>query len=390
VLGALVGGNVSLSAIDYNNLASAKVDLFGLANAVALQTGQVGGTYQQVFSGTVQLSALLTALANEQPGASSVLQQLAAQAALSGATVDLSRLIEYGPFSKLSLSEPEPNVSATASVLSILQAALQVGGASHLINLNIGASIPGLSTVTAEMSIGEPAQGTTVMAVDQVGTTVHTAQVRFYFNIGLVGVPPASLVNLPLYVEVGYGTATLAALSCNSPLDATTTTATLNVTPGLLYGIIGTVTPAQMTNFSAEPPGEALNANGTVSAAVPAPLVSLLGLPVLDGAAAAAVGNQTPTPVGFTYADIQNGTVKTTSTTDFVGSLITSVTQNLKLTAVGVPVPGLPGAVTATLTAAAGPLDTLLTDALQTAGVGVGSAATWVNGARCGAALLAG
>jgi uncharacterized membrane protein len=377
VLSDAVGGNVSLSAIDYSNLASANVDLFGLANAVALQAGQVGGTYGQAFSGTVQLSALLTAMSKVAPGASSALQQLANQASLGGATVDLSRLVSYGPYSNLSLSDPEPNVTATASALSILQGALQLGGAAHLIKLNLGATIPGIAGVTGMMSLGEPPQNSTVIAVNQIGSTVHTAQIRLFLEVSLLGSGIVPGVTLPLYVEVGYGTASLGALSCTA-LDATTTAATLNVTPGLVNGWIGNVTAAQMVNYASEP---------TVT---PATLVNL-GVVTVTGSANATVGNTTPVAVPFSYSDIQSKVVKSTSTTDFAGSLISSLVGKTTLTVAPLAaLPTLPALVTGILTAAETPLDQLLTSVLQTAGVHLGVADTWVDGARCGAALLAG
>jgi uncharacterized membrane protein len=182
-------------------------------------------------------------------------------------------------------------------------------------------------------------------------------------------------VNLPLYLEVGYGSASLAGLSCNA-LDATSTTATLNVTPGLVNGWVGTVTAAQMVDYTTEP----LQA--------PATLVNL-GLATVTGTADATIGNIAPTALNFSYTDIQNQTVKTTSTTDFIGSLVTNLVGHTTLTVAGVPIPGLPTAVAGVLTSAAIPLDQLITSVLQTTGVTLGSASTAINGARCGAAMLA-
>jgi uncharacterized membrane protein len=375
ILGATVGGNVSVTAIGYNALASTNVDLFGVAHALALQEGLVGGTYAQAFSGTVPLEEFLAALVSVAPNAASALEPLQAQAALGQSTIDLSKLLNFGPYANLSLSDPAPNVTATASVLSLLQGAAQLGGASHLITLNVAANIPGISSVSADMTIGEPAQGATVMAVDSLGTTVHTSQIRLRLQIGLVGVPPATLVTFPLYLEVGYGTAQLASLSCQA-LDATSTTATLNVTPGLVNGWIGTVTAAQMVNYSAEP------------SPVPAPLVQLPLLTV-TGAANAQITGPTAT-VPFSYTDIQNHVVKTSNTTDMLSSLLTNLAQNTTLQANGIPLPGLQPAIMATLANAVSPVDQLVDGLLQTAGLGVGQASTWINGARCGAALLAG
>ena len=377
LLTGLTGSSVSLSAIDYNNLASTNVDLFGLANALSLQVGKVGGTYGQIFSGTIPLSSFLQALANSAPGAASALTQLTNAASLGNSTVDLSRLIGFGPFANLSVSQPEPNVKAAASALSLLQATLQVGGASHLVSFNLGATIPGITSVAAQMTLGEPPVNSTVIAVNQIGSSVHSSQVRLMLQIGLTVPLGVSAVTLPLYVEAGYGTATLSALSCNA-LDVSTTTATLNVTPGLANGWVGNVTSAAMTNYATEP---------TVT---PGSLVSLLNIPILTGTANATVGNITPTPVSFTESDITGGVVKSTNTTDYLGSLVTNLLTHTSLTVVGIGVPGLPNVVTGILAGAVSPVDQLLSSVLQTAGVSLGQASTWINGAKCGAAALAG
>ena len=377
LLSATIGGNVSLSAADYTALASTNVDMFGVARALALQEGLVGGTYGQAFSGTVPVEKFLSALVTAAPNAATPLQQLQQQASLGSATIDLSKMVNFGPYANLSLSDPEPNVTASASVLSLVQGSAQLGGASHLITLNnISANIPGIASVNGQMTIGEPAQGSTLVAVNATGSTVHTSQLRLLLQVGLVGAPPASVVTLPLYLEVGYGTAQLSSLSCNA-LDATSTTASLGVTPGLLNGWVGTVTTAQLTNYQTEP------------APTPGTVVNVPGVLTVTGTANAQV-TAPPATVPFSYTDIQNQVIKTSSTTDLLASLLTNLTQNTKLQVNGVALPGLQPAILGTLAVAVSPVDQLVNGLLQTLGAGVGQADTSINGARCGAAILAG
>jgi uncharacterized membrane protein len=132
-----------------------------------------------------------------------------------------------------------------------------------------------------------------------------------YLNVALAGTPAAPPVNLALYLEVGYGTALLAGLSCNA-LDATSTTATLNVTPAPVNGWVGTVTAAQIADDTIEP------------LPAPATLVNL-GVTTVTRTASATVGNIAPAAVTFSYTNIQNQTMKTISTTDFIGSMITNL-----------------------------------------------------------------
>ncbi len=382
VIGATVGGTVNLSLADYQSLAGAQVDLFALANAVAVQLGQPADSYAQAFGSTISMVNFIAALQRVAPGVMPQLQSLATAAATGAATVDLSRLLEYGPYADLAVGGVEPQVTAVASVLSLLQNASQVSGSPHLISLNINANIPGISAVTAMMTVNEPPVGSTVMAIDQAGATLHTAQVRLFLSVTLAGTVSGAAVQVPLYLEIGYGTASLASLACNA-LDSSSTQVTLDVTPGLVNGWIGNVTAANMTNFAVEP------------TPTTATLLNLLNLATVTGRANATVGNVTPVPVTFSATDIANQTIKASSSTDFVGSLVSSLVGNLSLqvNVVGLPAlvpPGLTGSVSSVLTAAVSPLDQLVTAALQAAGLNLGIADTWVTGARCSAATLAG
>jgi uncharacterized membrane protein len=96
----------------------------------------------------------------------------------------------------------------------------------------------------------------------------------------------------------------------------------------------------------------------------------------------------------FTYAYIQALMKQTTSTTDFISSLLSNRFGELQLAVnvaglgVGLPT-GLTQTVGQTLATATSPIDQLLTSLLQTLGVGLGQADdTWVSGVSCGSAVL--
>jgi uncharacterized membrane protein len=380
ILDQTIGTQVSLSLIDYQSLASAQVDLFGMSQAIAAQVGQVGETYGQSVNQTISTSAFFQAIAQAAPSIAPLMTTLANDASLGAGVVDLSRLISFGPYADFPSNGPEPQANITASAWQLVQAAMQLNGSPHLINLNLNSGIPGIATVTGMMTLGEPAQYSTLLSVNQTGTSVHTSQIRLFLDITLGGAIDGAAVQLPLYLEVGYGTATFNSLSCNA-LDPSQTQATLDVAPGLVNGWIGNVTAAQMVNFQAEP---------TVT---PATLLNILGLASVTGAANAKIGNP-PAPVTFNASDIANATIKTSSTTDFTASLINSLLGNLTMQVnalgAGVQLPGLTQQVAAALAAGASPADTLLTGVLQTTGLGLGQASTWITGARCSAATIVG
>jgi uncharacterized membrane protein len=197
-------------------------------------------------------------------------------------------------------------------------------------------------------------------------------------QVRLIGSGAVSVVNLPVYVEIAAGTAMLDAVACGYP-DIGTSTVRLGVSPGIVDAWIGNVSTADLNNFSTRPnPGAAT-------------LVDL-GTVKVTGRAHATMANTAPTPVTFSYADIQAQTRKTVTTTSFTSSLTASLLGDLQLAVqlgpLALPVPGLAPLVLSIIGGATHSVDTLLTSVLQTLGVGLGQADVWVTGIRCDGAVL--
>ncbi|MGH6642176.1 MAG: hypothetical protein ACRED3_05700, partial [Bradyrhizobium sp.] len=210
------------------------------------------------------------------------------------------------------------------------------------------------------------------------GASVHTAQTRILLSVQLLGAGSVPGVNLPLYVEIASGTATLDALTCGRP-NITTSTVKLGVTPGIVDAWIGNVTTAELKNFTSKPNP-------------PAATLVNLGLVTVTGRAHAGMGNTTPKSVDFSYADIQSQVKHTVTTTNFTSSLTSSLLGDLSLSVnvagLGLPVPGLGPTVTGILSGATSSIDQLLASVLATLGVGIGQADVWVLGIRCDGAVL--
>lgn len=159
-----------------------------------------------------------------------------------------------------------------------------------------------------------------------------------------------------------------------------TSSVTLGVSPGIIDAWIGGVTPAAMTNFSTKvnPP--------------PATLVNVLGLVTVTGLAHATMANSSPTSVTFSYADIQAMNGKTVSTTSYLSSLTSSLLGNLTLNVnvlgLGLGLGGLAQLVSNIIAGVTAPVDQLIASVLQTLGVSLGQATTWVTGIRCDGAVL--
>jgi uncharacterized membrane protein len=153
------------------------------------------------------------------------------------------------------------------------------------------------------------------------------------------------------------------------------------VTPAVIDAWIGNVSSADFTNFSQAPnPG-------------PATLLNLIGLATVTGKAHATITNLSATPVTFSYADIVQVNKKTTSTVDYLSSLLSNLIGGLHLQAnvlgLGLGLPSnLSQTAAQTLASATSPLDATLSQIQQTLGVALGQADTWVSGVHCGSAVL--
>lgn len=383
VLGRMLGTTLSLSVMDYHALIDAHIDAFDFLNALATRLDLTGVTYDSVLSGNVKVADIVAAMLSTQQAANGLNAATAALSnislALAGVTTTIvpGTLIDVGPYSAMMVGS-KPKTGVSASLFDLLSATGAIANGTNQIAASVNLGLPGIAAVSVLATIGEHPQGTSWMTVGTQGASVHTAQTRVLVSIKLLGSGAVPAVNLPLYVEVASGTATLDGVSCSRP-DVTASTATLGVTPGIVDAWIGNVSVAEMTNFTSKPdPGVAT-------------LVNLSAVTV-TGRAHAGMGNTTPTSVDFNYSDISAQTKKTVTSTDFTSSLTASLLGDLTLKVnvgpLGLPVPGLGPTVTGIIGGATASIDQVLAQVLATLGIGIGQADVWVSGIRCDGAVL--
>jgi uncharacterized membrane protein len=383
MLGSMLGTTLSLSVMDYNSLASANIDAFSFLSAVATRVNLTAATYSQILSTNIKVSDIIAAMLSAQQAANGASSATTALSSISQAMntvttqMQLGSLIDVGPYGGLTAGT-QPQMGVAVSLLQLLNATAQIANGTHQIATGLALSLPGIASVSLTVTIGERAQGSSWLAVGSAGASVHTAQTRVLLSIQLIGTGPAPVVNLPVYVEIASGTATLNAVSCGFP-NISTSAVTLGVTPGIVNAWIGAVTMADMNNFTTEPNP-------------PAATLVNLGLITVSGRANAYMGNTTPAHVTFTYPQIQALTPQTVTTTNFTSSLTSSLLGNLSLNVniigLGLPIPGLGSTVAGILSGATSSVDQLLASLLQTLGVGIGQADVWVTGVRCDGAVL--
>ncbi len=382
LLSSLLGSSVSLSVMDYTGLAQARIDLFTFSKYLAVRANLTAVTYDDVLKANVKLGDVLYAAqqaardnSTSSVTANDALSRLATATASSTQRVDLTKLISFGPAGQTALSLPGPIV-ASLTALDFVSAVAQISNGTRQIDTGLSINIPGIAAVSLKLAIGERPVGTSLVSVGRAGATVHTAQTRLLLTINLVGRGQASLVSLPLYIELAAATAKLTSVQCNAG-DVTTSRVTLGVTPALVDAWIGQVSLADFNNLSTAPNP-------------PAAVVLNLGLLKVTLRAHATMTNLAETPVSFTYPEILRGDKRTTSTQDFIATLLSRLSGDLvvRLDPLGLDLGGVGNLVSGIVTAAATPIDQLLTGVLGTLGIGLGQADSWVTGVRCGGSLL--
>ncbi len=384
LLGSLLGGGVSLSVMDYDALIKARVDLFDFSKRLATRLNLTAATYDDVLKADARLGDVLAAIVDAsrdhdtRSGTATAALGRIATASASNLPVNLASLISFGPAGDKPLSGPKP-LAASLAALDIVSAVAQIANGNRQIDVGLNLNLPGVAAVSLKLGIGERPVGTSLVRVGRAGSSVHTAQTRLLLTVDLVGSGAASLVRLPLYLELAAATARITGIQC-SPGDVSTSRVTLGVTPAVVDAWIGQVSMAEFNNFSRAPNPPA------------ATLVNAAGLAKVTGRAHVTMTNLSEAAVSFSYPEIQRGDKKTTSTQNFVATLLGRLVGDLELRVealgLGLGLPGLDGLVSGVIGNAATPLDQILNGVLGTLGIALGQADSWVSGVRCGGAVL--
>lgn len=382
LLGALVGGEISLSVMDYEALLKGRVQVLDFMNALATELDITAGTYQSVLESSASLGEVVAALeiASEKAGdasASAALAALGRQLSAFSRSVPLTSVIALGPLAGLSIGDTAPGLDAAVHAMDLFSAAAVMANGRHQVDVALSANIPGLARLTLRIAIGEPMQSSGPIAVGQPGSTVHTAQLRLRLIAETGGIADLGglAVRLPLYIDIASAKARLASIACSGA--GSSGSAIVATTPSLADVWIGEVADAALGDFRAVPAVAKANI-------VDARLLSVRARAHVN------VGNVSETPLEFTPEDVEQGTIKRTGTRDLTRSLLTTLVANtdLEVRVLGLGI-GLPGAVQQTvaqaLAAVAAPLDALVHELLSTLGVHLGEADVRVNSITCGA-----
>lgn len=386
--GSLLGTNVNLSVMDYEALIKADVKLNSFLDALATNLHITGASYTDVLNANMTTGNVLDAAATAtgksgNSSAASALTTLSTQAGSASLKAPLSTLLDLGPLGSASSGQSNLGLDAAVNVMDLVNGAAVLANGTNQAAVDLGAAIPGLLSLKADLTIGERAQNSPWVEVGQPGSSVYTAQTRLRLTaeIGGTGLLAGVKIRLPIGIDLAYAQGTLTAASCTGA-DPTTARATIAVKPGIVKAWIGETTKSSLADFKGSP---------VVSQAK----ILDTGVIAVTGRADISMTNTNETKLDFTYTDIVNGTIKRAETVNYTETLVTSLLKNLDLdvsiAGLGLGLPGggaVKSLVASTLGTVATPLDQVVSSLLNALGVHLGEADVRLNGLRCGAAVL--
>ncbi len=375
LLSRLLGTTVSFSIMDYRALASLRVDALAFLRGAAPRLGLQAATYDDVLKTSLPIADVMALIgqASERGSAASRSGLNALTAGLSGAgtSVRLAGLLTAGELGATPVAQTGEALWVNA--LDLITGAAFLANATNQVSLDLGAALPGLVRARVTMRVGEAWR---TSGFRGVGGSLSAAQQRLLVEFWIPGPLALTSLYLPVFVELAPARAVLKNVAC--PWNtASERSVRLEVTTGAALLAIGQVAAGALELGSPRP---AL-APATI---LQAPLVAVTGRAVVP------LGSSTQS-VTFADADIRAGRGKTVSTNAIASSLAGSLLSTLDLQVNGIALPtilDLGGAVSAALSAAAAPIDSVLFTILKTAGVTLGSADVAVTGTRCGGAVL--
>ncbi|CAB3746980.1 membrane protein [Burkholderia sp. MSh2] len=412
LIGALLGANLNLNIGSYQALACTNVTVGDLVVAAGVGTVDQLLALKLTLPQLVQLmvnAATQTAVANVNLQASLATLQAILNANIPGTSIGLGGV---NGLLNVALADTQAAVNAQVDLLDLLLVGAEIAAAGQpAITVNVPSlNLGGLTGTQLQVQIiSPPAIGIGEGGIDpSTGTwrtKASTAAVGVYLNVDL-GTAQLPLlgallnvlnvnvdVNLPVYLQVGTGTATLNSTQCASTQAASTVVITAQ--PGVANLCIGkpplnaSGQISLSSNYSCASPAQIINANVLGLAQL---TVSMSNISVqVQGAA------QSNTFSGVPGLDADYWTVNSNALGSALSSALTQLAAaniSVNLSLLGIPVLTVPGNFVSTLltflSGLLGPLlsslDAVLVPLLNLLGVQVGAATVHQISLSCGVA----
>ena len=216
------GTSVTLSVLDIDVLSQTSVNMGDLLAQLRSQTGDTARNPAAILDARTDLGTMVAALQNLLPPAvSGSLNGLAGGAGLAEIPV---AAVVGGIDSALGLTAIEFASDINISALEVVTALGTANSYTHPVAQGANIGVTGVLSSAAQLAAGEPPAQSGWIALGERGVQLHRAAMRLKTDVaftpdllGNLGVGVSvTRVNLPVFVEVAGATATLEEINCGA------------------------------------------------------------------------------------------------------------------------------------------------------------------------------
>ncbi|MDS9876530.1 pilus assembly protein TadG-related protein [Pseudomonas protegens] len=192
LVGGMLGGSLSLSAVGWNGLLNTNINLLSYLNQLAINLGVAAGNYTQLLNTTTSVTQLIQAAITVVQANGATADVLTALGNLQVAAINAAPL-KLGDILQLQAGLPSTALDANLQLFQLLQAVIQLSNSNSAVAATLPINVLGLANITVQAKVIEPPQlsaiGNPALAkADPTGANriyVRTAQVRTLVRVNL-------------------------------------------------------------------------------------------------------------------------------------------------------------------------------------------------------------
>ncbi|WP_025130579.1 pilus assembly protein TadG-related protein [Pseudomonas sp. PH1b] len=192
LVGGMLGGSLSLSAVGWNGLLNTNINLLSYLNQLAINLGVAAGNYTQLLNTTTSVTQLIQAAITVVQANGATADVLTALGNLQIAAINAAPL-KLGDILQLQTGLPSTALDASVQLFQLLQAVVQLSNSNSAVAATLPINVLGLANITVQTKVIEPPQlsaiGNPALAkANPTGANriyVRTAQVRTLVRINL-------------------------------------------------------------------------------------------------------------------------------------------------------------------------------------------------------------
>lgn len=180
----MLGGNIDISAVGWEGLAKADINLLHYLNQLAIDLNVTAGDYTRLLDTNATVTELIQAAATviNLNGATADLKTNIAQLQIAATK---NNPIKLGDILKLQTGTTSAGLDGNVNVLSLVEAFIQLSNKNNAASLILPIDLLGLAKITTQVKIIEPPQFSSIgnPATDKI--YVRTAQIRTLVTVEL-------------------------------------------------------------------------------------------------------------------------------------------------------------------------------------------------------------